>query len=63
MPYSYIHASEDEKIRSDTEGNHSDGFVVYDTDTNREYGVYQTEVEAQQICENLNRGETPKDPG
>lgn len=58
MPFSYLNASEDEMIRSDTESNHSDGFVVYDTETKKEYGVYPTEVEAQQICNQLNREES-----
>lgn len=57
MPYSYLYASEDGVIRSGTAGNHSDGYVVYDTETREAYGVYATEVEAQLMCERLNAGE------
>jgi hypothetical protein len=55
MPYSYLNASEgDTTSRVDTHVNHSEGFVVYDTDINKEHGVYATE-EAQQVCAEFNK--------
>lgn len=58
MPYSYLNASEgDYTTRIDTEDNHSEGFVVYNTETSKEYGVYATEEEAQQACNELNKTE------
>ncbi|MHB0775140.1 hypothetical protein [Halomonas sp. WWR20] len=59
MPYSYLNASEgDFTTRVDKGDNHSEGFVVYDTDTSEEYGVFPSEEQAQQACAELNAKQT-----
>ncbi|WP_106478124.1 hypothetical protein [Phytohalomonas tamaricis] len=37
--------------------NHADGYVVFETTSNKEYATYTTEAEAQRTCEELNRKE------
>lgn len=58
MPYSYRNAHDDRQTsRRDTEQGRSQGFLVYNTETSKEYGVYATENEAEQACKELNNEE------
>lgn len=55
MSFRYLNASEgDYTDRVDTEVNHSEGFVVYNTETRAEHGVFATAEEAQAACDELN---------
>ncbi|MCG7599875.1 hypothetical protein MHM84_08755 [Halomonas sp. McH1-25] len=55
MPYSYRAAHPDsETTRRDASQRRDEGYLVYNTETSKEYGVYATEEEARAACQELN---------
>lgn len=59
MPYSYRMAHENgDTSRRDTKEQRAEGYLVYNTETSKEYGVYATEDEAKMTCKELNDQES-----